>query len=187
MRFVLKNVSGVLEEFDIEFVKLRDGDHVFRYEPGVEFFEAFENTDVKRASIFVLATLEKSQHLIKVELELSGIVGTSCDRCLEVIDFPVQTEYELLFELQSENQRKVNEFNEYDDMELVVVPHYETTINFSRQVYESVLLSIPMLRNCDNLEEKKCDQEMLEKLSKLNHSAKGDSDPRWDKLKDLLK
>lgn len=187
LRFVLKNVSSILDGFNIEFVKLKDGEHIFHYNLKGEFFEAFEHQEVRRADIAVTATLEKLAHHIKVDLLMEGSLGMACDRCLEVIDFPIDTQYFVFFELQVEQQRVIPDFENQDDQELVIVSYQDTTINFARQMYETILLGIPMLRNCDNLEVKVCNNEMLKKLEQLKQNGEEESDPRWDKLKDLLK
>lgn len=183
----MKNAAAVPEDFDIEFVKLKDGEHVFQYGLAGAFFEAFENTDVHRADIAVNAVLEKHVHIINVDLQITGTAGLSCDRCLETIDFPIDTEYRIVFQLLAEHARKTEDENDLVNSELVVVEHSENSINFARQVYESVLLGIPMLRNCDDMKVKPCNMEMLQKLEELNQTRGEGNDPRWDKLKDLLK
>jgi len=44
-----------------------------------------------------------------------------------------------------------------------------------------------MIRNCDDMETKPCNLQMLSKLNDLSGSSEEQSDPRWDKLKELLK
>lgn len=187
MRFVLKNAPALPEEFDFEFVKFRDGKYHFQHELNLSFFDAFEGSEVSRAGLAVQAVVEKNLQMIQVDLTISGTVGMSCHRCLEIIDFNSALTHKLIFELVPEQSRDVNaEFSE-DILELVRVPHTATKINYARQIYELVVLDVPMIRNCDMLEIKPCNSEMLQKLEKLNNPEKGDSDPRWDKLKELFK
>ena len=62
----------------------------------------------------------------------------------------------------------------------------EFKINIAQAVYESSLMSLPMIKNCDDLEVKPCDQEMLKKLEHINQ-GETQVDPRWEKLKTIIK
>jgi uncharacterized metal-binding protein YceD (DUF177 family) len=185
LRFVLKNATVVIAEFDIEFVKLKDGKHHFQYEIDKTFFEAFENDEVADAQVSVSLELDKQYHMIQVDLEMTGKVGLACDRCLEVLRWPVNTKYRLIYKLQESHHAGVGIHEE--NVEMVILPHTALSFNVAQAIYESVLLEVPMLRNCDSLETKPCNKEMLEKLMKLNQNGEGEADPRWDKLKELLK
>jgi uncharacterized metal-binding protein YceD (DUF177 family) len=50
-------------------------------------------------------------------------------------------------------------------------------------------LSLPNVKNCDGFEEPKpCDQTVLKRIQNQVDDNEGDSeDPRWEKLKDILK
>lgn len=181
-RFVLKNVTGYPEEFDIAFVKLKDGVHEFHYELGKQFFEAFGNQEVLEASVQVDAELEKQGQMMQIDLSMRGSVNVTCDRCLESIGMPVDTRYRLIYKFRDEEKTEPE-----DGYELVYITPQETEVNIAQPVYETVLLDIPMIRNCDGLENKPCNEAMLQKLNQLKHNGEEQSDPRWDKLKDLLK
>jgi len=181
----LKNASELLAEFDIEFVKLKDGRHDFQYEIDKQFFEAFENEEVASADVRVELQLDKQHHMVQADLIMKGTLGMSCDRCLETLNWPVDCKYKVIYKLQDEHQSR--ELTEDPNVELVVVPHTAFSFNVAQPIYESVLLAVPMLRNCDGLDQKPCNREMLEKLEKLNQNGEEGTDPRWDKLKELLK
>ncbi|MBL7812187.1 MAG: DUF177 domain-containing protein [Bacteroidetes bacterium] len=179
----MKDVPTAIEDLDIEFVKLKDGLHTFRYTLGKLFFEAFENTEVLDARVELDIALEKFPAMIHVQLHAYGTIQLPCDRCLEGINMPVDTQYRLVYKLLTDGER----VTESDSQELIFLKPQEIRINLAQPVYESVLLDVPMIRNCDGLENKPCNQEMLKKLDEINQSGDGDPDPRWDKLKDLLK
>ena len=185
MPFVLKDAPGLPKEFEIEFVKLKDGQHHFQGEIGIQFFEYFENIDVKGAQVDVQLEIDKQQSLIQVELFAKGYVSVTCDRCLELVNMPVDTQYLVLYQFTGEVAPDVDKDN--SEVEFIELPANAVAFNVSQQVYETVLLDIPMIRNCDDLETKPCNSQMLEKLNNINQSGDEKSDPRWDKLKDLLK
>jgi len=62
----------------------------------------------------------------------------------------------------------------------------EFKINIAQAVYESSLMALPMIKNCDDLEVKPCDKEMLKKLEHINQ-GETQVDPRWEKLKTIIK
>jgi uncharacterized metal-binding protein YceD (DUF177 family) len=173
----------VWQDLDVEFVKLKDGLHEFGCLLEKPFFEAFDNSDVLEASVQTDITLEKLPNLMHVSLHMKGYVSTSCDRCLEAVKLPIDTTYRLIYKQLVEGERQT----ESDSLELIYLGTQEFRLNLALPVYETILLDVPMLRNCDELEEKPCNQEMLKKLNELNNSDSEVSDPRWDKLKDLIK
>jgi uncharacterized metal-binding protein YceD (DUF177 family) len=175
-------VHPLLKEFEIEFTKLKEGIHEFQYRIGKSFFEAFENTEVFNAHIQVQAVLEKQNQMMQINLKMNGIVSLTCDRCLESLNMPVDTTYLLIYKV-----RDIEATEPEVDFELIYITPNEIAVNVSQSIYETVLLALPMIRNCDLLESKPCNQTMLQKLEYLKHQGEGESDPRWDKLKEMLK
>ena len=55
-------------------------------------------------------------------------------------------------------------------------------------MYESALLSLPMIFNCDEIPQKNkpCNQEMLLKLNDLHQGSEKETDPRWNELYKLI-
>lgn len=178
----MKDVPAQLEEFEVEFVKLRDGFHEFQYKLGKQFFEAFGNQEVLSANVTVKLGLEKTPQMMQLDLTMNGTVGITCDRCLETLNMPVDTTYRMIYKFRDEERRDPEA-----DFEMVYIRPSEISINVAQPVYETVLLDVPMIRNCDMLENKPCNKEMLKKLEELKQNGEGQADPRWDKLKDLLK
>ncbi|NBX65177.1 MAG: hypothetical protein EBT66_09580 [Bacteroidetes bacterium] len=65
-------------------------------------------------------------------------------------------------------------------------PH-EFKLSIAQPVYETSLLALPMIRNCDEMETKPCDEVMIQKLETLNSDSteEPEVDARWEKLKQL--
>ncbi len=181
----MKKASALPEEFEIEFVKLKDGQYDFQNEAKLSFFEFFENPDVKDAHVDVLLSLDKQAQMMQVLIQVKGTVDVTCDRCLELIARPIHSKYRIVFHFQGENNHQEDE--EQLDVEYVELAHNATSFNVARQVYETILLCIPMIRNCDDMEIKPCNAQMLEKLNTLQAGEEAEADPRWDKLKELFK
>ncbi len=182
MPFVLKDAFLGLEEFDIEFVKLKDGLHEFNYRLEKKFFEVFDNEDVLASDIEVKAVLEKTANLMNLSLHLKGKVDVSCDRCLVPLSVSVETDHHVLYKMLPEIG---DEDIVHDDW--IILTQQDYKINLGQDCYETTLLSLPMMRNCDDMETKPCNYQMLSKLNELSGNDEEQSDPRWDKLKELLK
>lgn len=170
-----------LEEFDIEFVKLKDGFHEFAFRLEKKFFESFENIEVLAADVDVTILLEKHPMWMTAAISSKGTVIFTCDRCLEGLKLPVDADYTMVY------KHKHDAASKSEDTELVLLDPADFKINVAQPIYETTLLSLPMLKNCDTLKDKPCNLEMLKKLNDINHESEEKSDPRWDKLKDLFK
>jgi len=109
----------------------------------------------------------------------AGTVIIPCDRCLDDMDLPVETENRLVVKLGSE-------YSEEDDV--IVVPENEGILDMSWLIYEFVALVIP-IRHVHA--PGKCNIAMTKTLEELSADRSSDeessheTDPRWDKLKKL--
>ena len=180
--FVLKDAFLGLEEFDIEFVKLKDGVHEFDYRLEKKFFEVFDNEDILSSDIEVRAILEKSPQLMNLSLDLKGQISLSCDRCLVPLSIPVLANHHVLYKMMPEISGESKQFDDW-----IVLTQQDFKINLAQDCYETTLLSLPMIRNCDEMDVKPCNHQMLSKLNDLSGDGEANSDPRWEKLKELLK
>jgi len=172
----------------IEFVKLKDGKHELDFRVDKAFFEFFGNEEVQKADVSVFVNVEKSGNWMNLLLNITGSIHTTCDRCLESIGFPITTKYRIMVKLESNEETPAD--NEDQDTELVYLKSSDYKISVAQQVYETSLLALPMLKNCDLLDIKPCNEQMLNKLHELqdNSSDSDESiDPRWLKLKEILK
>jgi len=172
----------------IEFVKLKDGKHELDFQVDRSFFEFFGNEEVEAADVNVQIEIEKSSNWMNLLLNITGSIHLSCDRCLESIGFPIQTKYRILVKLDSVEETPAA--NEDQETELIYLKSNDYKLSVAQQVYETSLLALPMLRNCDLLDVKPCNKEMLAKLNELQDSppdSEDSVDPRWLKLKEILK
>ncbi len=176
------------EYLAIEFVKLKEGKHELDFQVDQKFFEFFGNEEVQHAELSILVDVEKSTNWMNLLLNISGNINLNCDRCLESIGFPIKTKYRIMVKLDS--LEETPPANEDQETELVYLKSSDYKLSVAQQVYETSLLALPMLRNCDLLDVKPCNADMLAKLDKLqaNTSDTEESiDPRWLKLKEILK
>ena len=172
------------EDLSIEFVKLRDGKHELGFRVDESFFEELGSTEVYKADVSVSVEVDKNTSWMHVHLRMSGTMNVDCNRCLVELPLAIETKYLLIVKLDSQEDADTD--HEDEGVELIYLKSHEFKLNISQPVYESSLLALPMLRNCDEIDSKPCDKAMIQKLETLNGSTTDDVvDARWEKLKQL--
>ena len=168
-------------DYTIPINDLKDGKHQYGFDVADEFFEAFPESEVKKCSIHVDADLIKRGTNIEVFFRLNGKVTVTCDRCLDEFEMPIENEGHLFFE-QSDEPGEVSD-------ELVMISRSESRLDLKQYIYEFISLAIPAQKYHpeDENGNSACDPEMIRRLNEIKTTGGGNqTDPRWDKLKDLV-
>ena len=169
-----------LATYKIHFIKLKNGAHDYEFELGNSFFEAFDNSIIKEANLKAQVVLYKDQpHMFDLSFDISGDIGVMCDRCLDHFSLPIKKHFDLLVK-QTEKERE-----DEHDISYISMNAYE--INISNFLYEISHLALPIQKTCE-LAKKECDSKTAKKLDELKaENRTQEADPRWDKLKELIK
>jgi uncharacterized protein len=168
----------VERNYRLPFKGLEEGTYRYQFDlPGL-FFELFPSPDVRTGDLQADVELIKRSSFLELQFEIRGYVEVPCDRCLEFYRQAVDTEARIFV--------KFGEVMEEESDELIVIPVTDPDIDLAQYLYEFVLLGIPVRRvHPDNKEgEPGCDPDMLQRLKELTKED-NETDPRWDKLKDL--
>lgn len=112
----------------------------FLFKAGVEFFQAFENEEIKEADINVVCRGCKRGTDILLDLDISGSVTVVCDRCLENLTLPVETDADLILRTREGGEESA------DGREVLVHEPSEKEVDLGQVVYDYVCLSLPMQR-----------------------------------------
>ncbi|MEX0883886.1 MAG: DUF177 domain-containing protein, partial [Cyclobacteriaceae bacterium] len=137
-----------LRKFDIDIIRLKEGEHHFSFEIGKEFLDHFEkiHEEVSQSDLKVNVRLDKRANLIEVNFEIIGTVELTCDRSLELFDYPLETEQKIIYKYGLEEK-------EISD-EIILITQDTQSINLAQLIYEFILLSIPAKKiHPDYLEE----------------------------------
>jgi len=163
----------------------------YQYQLDNDFFLDLDAPEVQKGQVNVTLKVRKTSGIYQLDFHTEGKVIVICDRCLDEMEQPVETEDRLKVKLGSE-------YSEVDDM--VVVPEEEGYINVAWFIYEFIALSIPMKHvHAPG----KCNKDMVSKLSKHLRVSGDDEDdddfleedssnepqtidPRWNELKKIL-
>lgn len=176
-------VSKKKKEYDICFIGLKQGEHLFEYEINDDFFELFDYQEFRSVCQKVEITLNKKSNLLELSFKNSGEVGVVCDVSNEPFNLKTQGELFLVVKFGEE-------YNDDND-ELLILPNGEHTINVAQYIYEMIVLSVPVRRIHPDVENGTLQSEVLEKLQELSpknpdENQSNDIDPRWNELKKLL-
>lgn len=170
--------------YDIDLKNLAPGVHEFEYLLENRFFEDVDGNDVRKGRVEVFVTVKRTPVAFEMAFRLEGVVNVPCDRCLDDVEIPIDTESCLVVKFGKE-------YVEESD-EVIVIPEEEGSIDLAWLMYEFIALAVPMKHvHAPG----GCNEEMSAKLRKHTAESMGDevdgdkdgaSDPRWDALRGLM-
>ncbi len=175
-----------LKEYNIAFVGLKEGSHLFEYQIGKKFFEAYNYEEFTDCDIQSTVNFVKKSTLIELDIAINGTVEVPCDITSEVFDQKITGDLHLVVKFGPE-------FNDENE-ELLILPHEAYEVNIAQYIYELIVLSVPSKRVHPKVLDGTMESEALKKLNELQinedtvvkEEKTTNTDPRWDKLKDLL-
>ena len=172
-------IMNGLESLKIDLKGLKDEETSLDFILDEGYFEALDGADVKKGSLHVSVSIRKATGFFEFNFHTDGIVIIPCDRCLDDMELPVDTDNRLIVKLGSN-------YSEEDD--IIVVPEDEGILDMSWIIYEFAILVIP-IRHVHA--PGKCNPAMTKALEELSADRSSDeesnqsTDPRWDQLKSL--
>ena len=168
-----------LESLKIDLKGLKDEETSLEFTLDDTYLKALDGADVKKGSLHVSVSIRKATGFFEFNFHTDGEIVIPCDRCLDDMTLPVDTDNCLIVKLGSV-------YSEEDDV--IVVPENEGILDMAWLIYEFVALVIP-IRHVHA--PGKCNPAMTQALEELSSDRSSDEesnqpiDPRWAKLKDL--
>lgn len=184
-------------KYNIPLKSLQQGTYAFEYELNRKFFEDIDGDEVKKGDVKVKLILKKTSTSHELNFELKGVIQIPCDRCLDDMDFEIDSRNRLIVKFGED-------YSEESD-EIVIIPEVDGEINIAWFLYEFIALEIPIKHvhpqgECnrtmtsklrkhravsldDDNEEEDLDNDLADDYSDDNGSEITDS--RWDALKGL--
>ena len=169
-----------LSPYLIKFSGLKEGIHLFNYELGNKFFKNFDYYDFLDAKLFAKLELEKQSTLLNLKFSFNGEIEVQCDVSMESFNLDLETEHAVVVKFK-------DDIISTDD-KVIFMPAGSHSIDVSHLIYESIILAVPQKKVHPGVENGSLKSEIVEKLEALKpkKNFKEKTDPRWDKLKDLL-
>jgi len=93
------------------------------------------------------ALKRKGDHKVEVQGHLQATLTLTCDRCLSVYDWEVDTEVQILFEVETEASRHLKDL-EYNIPDLDTVSLEEPIIDLDDVLRQQLYLALPMKSLC---------------------------------------
>ncbi|MDR2232855.1 MAG: DUF177 domain-containing protein [Tannerella sp.] len=190
---------GKFQAYHIDFRNIAQGEvRKYEYILDNKFFIDIDGPELQKGKVNVTLTLEHKPSSFVMLFHCAGTVYVTCDRCLEEMDIPIETDNRLIVKLGKA-------YSEESD-EVLVIAEDEGTLNLAWFLYEFVALAIPMKHiHAPG----KCNKVMTSKLKKHSAKRRDDDesdgfvvddemepddepqettniDPRWDALKELV-
>ena len=144
-----------------------------------DFFGALDGSQLEHGALHVSVSIRKMAGFFELLFHTEGSVVVTCDRCLDDMDQPIDTDNKLLVKLG-------DTYSEEDDT--ITVDENEGILDISWFVYEFIMLAIPIKHvHAPG----KCNSAMTQKLEELSGAVRSGEeeeeaiDPRWEKLKNL--
>jgi uncharacterized protein len=159
---------------------LKEGRHYYDFEINREFFEQFEESEIKEGNLKAIVEADKRSTHVDLVIRIEGVVSIACDRCLGPFLQPIDCENRLLV--------KFGKVRDESDPDIIAIPADDNELDLKQYFYEYIFLALPIQRvHADDKNGKStCDSGMLEKLNEHIIGEENGTDPRWDELKKLM-
>ena len=170
-----------LEQFKIDLKNQKDEVRTLDFDLDNHFFSALDGSEVKQGSLHVSVSIRKMTGFYELHFHTEGTVTVTCDRCLDDMDQPIESDSRMVVKLGTVN-------SEEDDV--IFVDEDEGILDTSWLIYESIVLAIPIKHvHAPG----KCNPAMSQVLEELSADRSSDEvsdqpiDPRWSALLKLKK
>lgn len=165
-----------LDQFVIPFSGLKTGSHQYDFYIDEEFFEHFDQSEIRQAKVKVVCDLDKQQRMLVFHFRIEGTVVVPCDRCLAEFDQPVSGEERLIVKFGEEHGEETED--------IFIITENEHSFDLGPFIYEYINLLVPYRRvhGTDREGKSLCDPQVVRYIREDEQDR---DDPRWDALKKL--
>ena len=174
-------------EYEIAFLGLKPGLHVFEYRIEDKFFAPYGDQDFKNCITDVKLSLDKQNGFMQLHFDIDGNVDVNCDKCGNSLSKQLWDEFDLVVKIADEpelmNDQEV-------DPDVYHIGRSESHLMVADWIYEFINLSLPMQKRCEEEEVggPLCNREVLAKLKQMEDEVMKESNSLWkglDQFKDL--
>lgn len=172
-----------LTEFSLPIQGLTEGQHEFNFQIDKDFFKHFESSPIQQSKIQVRLDFDKRPDMFVMDFNISGTANIECDRCLELFDFPLNVQNQLLVKKAEE---------EKEDLDIIYIIEGSPSLNVAKYIYEFICLAIPMSKVHEDAD-LDCNEDMLRFIqsghSEKKEESKSDEEKPsiWEALKKFNK
>ena len=188
---------GKFSEYNVPLKSMPAGEKDYAFRLDKRFFENMECTDVRGADLDAALKVTHRNGVYEIDLRLSGEVTVACDRCLDDLQLPVDSDYHIVVKYGQEFKQ--------DSDELLEIPEGDDCLNVAYMIYDTTMLARPMkpvhpLGKCNRAmsallkkhratrsddPDADLEDELLDGIDDEPAADSAPADPRWDALKGL--
>ena len=168
-------------EYEIAFVGLKPGVHLFEYRVDDKFFIPYGEQDFSNLEAIVRLSLDKKNGFMQLKFDIDGKMQSGCDRCGNTLGFQLWDEFNIIVKMV-EDPETMNEQEE--DPDIYYISRVESHLHIADWIFEFINLSLPLQKMCkeEELGGDLCNKEVLAKLKKMEEDAKKDTPTIWKGL-----
>ena len=120
---------GKFTEYNVPLKSLAPGVHEFEYHLEQPFFNNMEDDEIHGADLDVKLTVDYRNDSYRLHFHIEGTATLICDRCLDNLDIPVDTDYEITVEYGDEYG---------GDDEHMILPDSDPSLNVAYIIRDTV-------------------------------------------------
>ena len=170
-----------LETYKIDLKGLMEDETVLDFDLNDDFFQSLDGSQLEHGTLHVSVSIRKMTGFFELLFHTEGSVTVSCDRCLDDMEQPIDTDNRMMVKLGDTYS---------DDDDTVTIDENEGILDLSWFIYEFIALAIPIKHvHAPG----KCNSAMTQKLEELSGAVRSGEeeaeaiDPRWEALLKLKK
>ena len=188
---------GKFSEFKLPLKSIPAGTQEFSYHLDKTIFVNMENADVRDADVDVHLTVTHKNDVYDLVFHLTGTVTVACDRCLDNLELPVDTTYQVAVKYGDDYR---------DDADgMIEIPESDNFLNVAYMIHDTAALAIPIkhvhpLGKCNRAmstllkkhrahtpgdPDAELEDELLDGIDDADTGEAQATDPRWDALRGL--
>lgn len=124
------------DQYTIKLRSLSEGDHEYDWTLDGAYFARLSEGTILGGEVFVDLDLRRTGEVFSLRFFYDGYVTTTCDRCLEPVDLPVEDERELVVKFGHNPDESTDE--------ILIVDEQQGILDLEWLLYEDVILALPL-------------------------------------------
>ncbi len=128
--------KSVLNNYKIDIFRLENKQYVHEFEGSDDFFEVLDQELITKGNFKANVVLNKNETMIQMMYNITGSVELTCDRSLDLFDFPVNITQKMIL--------KFSDHNEEITEELILIDRNTQYINVAQDIFDFIGLQIPI-------------------------------------------
>lgn len=128
--------KSVLNTFKIDIFRLENKQYLHEFEGDNDFFEALDQELIQKGNFKATVVLNKNETMIQMMYNITGTVELTCDRSLDLFNFPVDITQKMIL--------KFSDHNEEITEELMLIDRNTQYINVAQDIFDFIGLQIPI-------------------------------------------